>query len=75
MSLRLVFLLFWLASVCLYASYTATLTSSLTTKGENLPFSSLREAVAKDWIVAIWEGTPVGERLKVIYPTVDNLSV
>ena len=70
MSLFLVLIVFWLASLCLHASYTATLTSSLAAKTERLPFSSMREALAKDWIVANHEGTSADYILKVIYPTV-----
>ena len=73
MSLRLVFIVFWWASVCLYTSYTATLTSSLAVKTEHLPFSSMQEAIAKGWIVATWEGASMDDILKVIYPTVDYL--
>ena len=66
-------MLFWLASVTLYASYTATLTSHLAVKTEHMPFSSMREALAKGWIVAICKGTWEEDMLKVIYPTVDYL--
>ena len=75
MSLRLVFIVFWWASVCLYTSYTATLTSSLAVKTEHLPFSSMQEAITKGWIVAIKERASVDDRLKVIHQTVDYLSV
>ncbi|XP_047740533.1 glutamate receptor ionotropic, kainate glr-3-like [Hyalella azteca] len=56
--LRLLFWVFWLTSVCLYASYSATLTSNFTFRVHAIPFSNLEEATKKtDWQIGLLKGT------------------
>ncbi|KAF2368250.1 Ionotropic glutamate receptor [Trinorchestia longiramus] len=57
--LRFLFCSFWFASLCLYAYYTATLTSSLTVRVRKLPFNNLQEAAENnDWEIGLVKGTP-----------------
>ncbi|MPC08003.1 Glutamate receptor ionotropic, delta-2 [Portunus trituberculatus] len=52
--------LFWVASVVLYASYTAILTSFLTVSTVTPPFTSLEEAVdVPGWKIGLLRGTAV----------------
>ncbi|XP_068222618.1 probable glutamate receptor [Palaemon carinicauda] len=55
---RIVFLSFWLASVLIYASYTASLTSQLAVINTVDPFTNLKEALTTaGYSVAIQKGT------------------
>ena len=58
--LRIVFLVFWLTSLCIYSSYTATLTASLSVQNPYLPFRTLDEALSDlDWKIGIRKGSAI----------------
>ncbi|XP_068222894.1 glutamate receptor ionotropic, delta-1-like [Palaemon carinicauda] len=62
---RIVFLSFWLASVLIYASYTASLTSELAVVNTVNPFSTLKEALTTaGYSVAMQKGTSYYTNIK-----------